>query len=197
MTNKKKCNNCKKFNCCCKKVIDNDYLLTVFTRYAPLVTNICSKYYINLYDLEDLMQEAFITCYKSLDSYNPNLDVSFGTFFYLNLERRFCSLLREQSSYKRKANLITTPFDPFIHNSKVPVEYKINRFDIEVTYFGKLEFKNIIKNLTSFENEILSLYFNTHLTPKQIANKLNITNNKVYNTLYKVRRELSKRLYES
>ena len=101
----------------CKDYSDTDIangkceLSQVYNQYLPLVRSVCKRYYLHLYDTDDLQQEALIVCHKSIQRYNLDYKISFGAFYKLNLERHLCSLLRHEKSQKRMVDSIATSYE--------------------------------------------------------------------------------------
>lgn len=195
MTERKRSCNCNEQQCCCRDYYSVNNLENIFDQYLPLVGKICNKYFLTLYDTDDLRQEALIVCYQSLKKFDPDLNITFGAFYRLNLERRFCSLLRKQTTKKRASNLLTTSYEFLIENSCERLNEHSECYDIEAICLSKFELENILKNLTCFEKQVLVMQINSHKTPKQIANELNVSINKIYHTLHDIKVRLRHKLY--
>lgn len=171
-------------------------LLQIYQQYRPLVLNICKRYYLRLYDTDDLHQEALIVCFKSLQSYNIDYQISFGAFYKLNLERHFCSLLRHEKSQKRLLNSSATSYEQYMEDTTGEISDKstIYSYDIEGTFLSKIDFQNILSQLSSFEKDVLHMHLTTHRTVQEIADELNVKIDKVYCTFYRIRKKLKEQL---
>lgn len=189
-----KCCNCGKAKCYCRQYYNISNLCNIFNQFLPLINRLCHKYYFNLYDLEDLKQEALITCYQSIINYNIETNVPFAAFFRLNLERKMCSLIRKESSQKRKANQQSVSYE-FLEEKSIDLLQEENQnYNVETICFEKIELENVLKKLNPPEREILLLFLHTHKTPHDISQELHVPLNNVYRTLRNIKNELINRL---
>lgn len=173
-------------------------LSKIYQQYRPLVLSICKRYYLRLYDKEDLYQEAMIVCFKSLKSYNIDYQISFGAFYKLNLERHFCSLLRHEKSQKRILDSSATSYEQYLEDNTSEICDRITTFsyDIERTFLSKIDFQNILSQLSNFEKDVLHIHLTTHKNAQEIANELGVKIDKIYCTFYNIRKKLKNKLFE-
>ena len=158
-------------------------LSQVYNQYLPLVRSVCKRYYLHLYDDDDLHQEALIVCYKSLQRYNLDYEISFGAFYKLNLERHFCSLLRHEKSQKRMVDSIATSYEQYL-------EETANEICDQTTFLSKIDFIDTLIQLSTFEKSVLHLHLTTHKNTNEIATELNVKIEKIYCTFYQIKKKL-------
>lgn len=170
-------------------------LLTTYNQYFPMVLRLCRKYYFALYDKEDLHQEALLVCFTSIKTFDEQYNVPFGAFYKNNLERHFCTLLRQEKSAKRIINEMTVPYDETTAaNDHKITELSNLRYNAESIYLSKMELTTTISRLDDFEKKILYFHLFSRKTPKEIAKHLNIKTSKVYEILSTIKTLLKSRL---
>ena len=175
---------------------DNDAFETIFMKYTPIVLKQWGKYYLRDYELEDWLQEGRIVCYKSLQRYNSDVNVTFGLFFKINFERWIISAIRYQQAKKRKINHPVESLEQRIeergdYNEPFEFEYKK---DIRLEYiFVRESLEDLSKQLSSFEIKVYQhILEGTELA--DIAENLNVEEQKVIGGYSRVKRKLKKQL---
>lgn len=173
-------------------------LSKVYDQYFPFVLSVCKRYYLRLYDTEDLHQEALIICFKSLHTYKLEYKISFSAFYKLNLERHFCSLLRHEKSQKRTIDSLSTSYEQIVEETSGEVgdERSIYSYDIESAFLSKIDLDYILAQLSDFEKEVLYLHLTTHKNADEIADELNVKIDKIYCTFYRIKKKLKDKLFE-
>lgn len=171
-------------------------LSQVYKQYLPLVRSVCKRYYLHLYDTDDLQQEALIVCYKSLQTYNLDYEISFGAFYKLNLERHFCSLLRHEKSQKRMVDSVTTSYEQYLEETANEIcdQSTVYFNGIEATFLSKIDFIDTLTQLSDFEKNVLHLHLTTHKNANEIAAELKVKIDKIYCTFYQIKKKLRNKL---
>lgn len=171
-------------------------LSQVYTQYLPLVRSVCKRYYLHLYDTDDLHQEALIVCFKSLQRYNLDYEISFGAFYKLNLERHFCSLLRHEKSQKRMVDSFATSYEQYLEETANEIcdQTTVYFSDIEATFLSKIDFINTLTQLSAFEKNVLHLHLTTCKNANEIATELKVKIEKIYCTFYQIKKKIRNNL---
>ncbi|WP_283580494.1 sigma-70 family RNA polymerase sigma factor [Ligilactobacillus aviarius] len=167
-------------------------LSQVYNQYLPLVRSVCKRYYLHLYDTDDLQQEALIVCHKSIQRYNLDYKISFGAFYKLNLERHLCSLLRHEKSQKRMVDSIATSYEQYLEETANEICDQTTSYfsGIEATFLSKIDFIDTLIQLSAFEKSVLHLHLTTHKNTNEIATELNVKIEKIYCTFYQIKKKL-------
>lgn len=131
----------------------------IYDRYAKAMFNICFRMLNNREEAEDVLQESFISAFKSLDQYNGS--ASFGSWLKRIVINRCIDAIR-------KKNLDLIPLAerdlPEEEQEEVnPVSYTIENI------------REAIAELADGYRVILTLYLFEDYSHKMIAEKLNIS----------------------
>lgn len=84
---------------------DNSSYDILFNKYMPIMKRLAYEYYKNFnsfgYDLDDFVQEAYLSFYKSLDVYDPDKDCLFYTFVVMCINRGLTTFCKRISCCKK------------------------------------------------------------------------------------------------
>ncbi|MCS7232385.1 MAG: sigma-70 family RNA polymerase sigma factor, partial [Elusimicrobiota bacterium] len=132
-----------------------------------LVYSIALKYKTNFVELEDLIQEGFLGLQKAYKYFDVSKGVAFTTYASYWIKKQILKYIEES----KKHNYINIE-DVEIEQLKYNERFETEDTD-EVVVLGKNA------NLDRIEQKILELNFKEELTLKEIAEKLNLTTERV------------------
>lgn len=146
----------------------------IYNRYCKKLYNFVLRYIKNEKDAEEIVQEVFIKIWESRN--NINLYTSFDSFLFTVAYNNTISLIRKrinESKYLEhlKSVQIITDADEIINE----LHYKELRKKVHL----------LLEELTLRQKEIFLLSREQGLTHREIAQKLNISDNTVKNHLIK------------
>lgn len=172
----------------------DDYRETIFKKYKPMLSEICSKYMQSLkkcgMEFDDLYQEALIALNRAIDSYDYNSSLFYS---YVNIcVNRHLSTFYRTSTTKRSSTL----------NYAISMDYAINDLDDVTIYdvisdnsnvYGDvdisldvIDFKN---QLSDREAQVFELRWNG-FTYKEISKLIDIKIKNVDYYMQKIRRKI-------
>ncbi|MFW6026872.1 MAG: sigma-70 family RNA polymerase sigma factor, partial [Candidatus Woesearchaeota archaeon] len=171
--------------------------------YNGYLKSIARKYFLESGSIEDLEQEAKIGFYEAIRDYDENKDIKFSSFLYTCANRKIQTAIRDANRKKHEAlnryvsidkDLIDV-YDENDSNAKNRTESITDPIkNPEDEFINKAREKQtqeyIRKNLNKKEKEVLH-YFLQGYKYKEIADRLNIKEKNVDNTIFKIRKKLS------
>jgi len=158
----------------------------IYNKYCHKLHEFVLRYLKQDEDAEEIVQEVFIKIWESRD--NINIYLSFESFLFTIAYNASISLLRKRVNetksreYLRSLQRINTTEDT-----------------IEEIHFNELNSKlqSLVNQLTPRKKEIFILSRNEGFTHKEIAQKLNISENTVKNHLVTTLKFLKSNIYSS
>lgn len=158
---------------------DNTSILKLFQIYRPFLNNFLRTINTNLFDLDDLMQDCYLTLITCIKSYNFNYP--FTAYYTKSVKNNIYNLLKH-SNESKTIHLNTD----FISEEKSFDDILIQKIDIQKLYSCLNSLKEDDRNL------LLDLYFN-ELSLTDIAKN----NDLKYITLVKKKDRLISKLKKS
>lgn len=90
---------------------DEEAFLTLFKQYHPVIFAIQSKYHLRGFEPEDWLQEGGIVFTEVVNKFDPSHGFTLGNFYKMTFNHHIVNLLRKQSSWKRRADLLSFPVE--------------------------------------------------------------------------------------
>ena len=149
-------------------------------KYSSFIRYKLHCFRIKSAQIEDFFQESLMTLYQAINSFNPDKNTSFYTYFEILLERRIMRLL----SLNKKDMYNTIVVDPFAFDFPDPIDYEQNYYQYELLQKVKGMKMNQLKQ--SIFNEI----FIENKKINDFAKEHHIDNKDVYNQVYLLRKKL-------
>lgn len=158
--------------------IDLDRIVDDFTPYIKTVINNMTNNYLTYEDKEEILTDTFFVLWKNQDK-----DIVY-------LEAYLAGIARNLVKEKFKKNNITYNIDDY--------ENIINYYDNIEIFSEKREKINKLKisynELTENEFKIISMFYYSYKSVKDIAKELNISESNVKTKLFRIRKKLKKYL---
>lgn len=172
---------------------DEDSRSILFEKYTPILFHLAKEYHQKFsdygYDLDDFLQEARISFYKALSSYDEKKDTLFYSFMILCVRRGLLSFCRNISCTKKN---ISSRY--FVHFDECFVEDEKSNM---TTFFQDLNIESICREVLltlPFEiSTVLELKING-FSYREISTLLDIPTSSVEFRCRKARRELKYQL---
>jgi len=128
----------------------------LFNKYKFLIWKVILNYSFSFMQDDDLLQEGLITLNDCIKSYNDNIKISFYSYFYISLKRRFNKI-----KFKDRCSKNIKLAEDYNYNNKLFYNYII--LDI------KYEYPNDIYTIKMFEECIIN-----NISIKSFSKKYNI-----------------------
>ena len=144
----------------------------IIKKYTPLIWKNIYKFYIPIKDQDDFFQEAVMTLYTCVMTFDEFRNKTFTKYFELVLFRRFITLKDQSAKYV----LIEKP--ELIKDSYTPVYDDI--------YLGDIY-------LSPLEQKVYQMYFKERMTHASIAKSLNKSLKSIKNTIYRIKVKLKEK----
>ncbi|QLK85334.1 sigma-70 family RNA polymerase sigma factor [Staphylococcus sp. 17KM0847] len=153
-----------------------------------------SDYSIQEYEREDLVQETMLALFQKLTSvhWHEHIPVE----HYINR-----TIYRRKIDYRRRKIKRQRIFELYRRSLEAQIEYQQqihgNILENVLMMDGLLEvYQQAIHTMTPIEQQVCT-YIAQEWKPNEIALKLNLSNKKIYNTIYRVRRKLKAALHSN
>lgn len=165
----------------------------LFNKYIPIMKKLAYKYYSNYKDygceLEDFQQEAYISFYSAVNSYNEDQNSLFYTFVVLCINRALSTFCRKITCEKKNINC-----NYLINIDDVPYIFGENNIEDYYNNIGVRDFiKSIYLNMNLDDSCILELRYNG-FTYKEISILLDIPLRKVQLRGRKIKRIINSKI---
>ena len=122
---------------------DDAYLKVLYDKYYPMIRSIAYHYYQAYpnygYELDDFIQEGFLSFQKALNQFNEEKDVLFYTFACVCIHRGFISFCRKISFSNKNI-----PFMNSVSIEEISIEDKKSDID---TIFSTYEFEKVCNQI--------------------------------------------------
>ncbi len=170
-------------------------------RYKDMVSIKANKFFMIGSEKEDMLQEGYIGLYKAVKSYNDKKQNSFKTFAGLCIERQMITAVKNSNRQKHiplnsSLSLNAEAYDEDNETQVIEIldtrrtgEDPLNIIE-QKEYVDVIE-KEINKNLSNFEKEVLTHYKNGE-SYAEIANNLKSKVKSVDTAIQRIRKKANK-----
>ena len=170
-------------------------------RYKDMVSIKANKFFMVGSEKEDMLQEGYIGLYKAVKSYNDKKQNSFKTFAGLCIERQMITAVKNSNRQKHiplnsSLSLNAEAYDEDNETQVIEIldtrrtgEDPLNIIE-QKEYVDVIE-KEINKNLSNFEKEVLTHYKNGE-SYAEIANNLKSKVKSVDTAIQRIRKKANK-----
>lgn len=160
---------------------------TVFSFYAGTIRAVARKYFVLGYEQDDLVQEAQLSLFVALKTFDASLSVPFSAYVRVIAERKIINLIKSAVSKKHaplntSERLVGEEYNVLEWGDSV--EDAVIQDDMMLNLMAKA--KNI---LSDKENKVLNLYLMGY-TISEMADLTHSTNKSVDNTMTRIKNKL-------
>lgn len=173
------------------RVGDDMAIKNLFEKYFPIVRSMQKKYYLRGLDYDDYRQEGMISFVSSVQSYDNERSISFGSYFRMNLDRKFCSLLRKQCAQKRRLDIASVSIDEMseIYGDACYIAEDLVTYHSFGDIFQRERLNTFHEELSYFEKKVFEHYLDG-VSTANISNNLECGSVKVKSAIDRIRRKL-------
>lgn len=156
----------------------NDYAFDLLcTKYTPMIKRRIKDYRVDTSFYDDYFQEGLIMLDVAIKTYKENTSKSFNKYFDLILSRRIIQLLKKDMRYQRHIDLM----------GDIECLQLEEKNDLNLDY---LSFD--LKNLSKFEEEIITKIYFENYRAGDISKEMNISLRSVYNAISRAKNKMRK-----
>lgn len=163
----------------------------LYDKYRPIILKKCKDAYnklgISAIDINDLIQESYISFDEAIDKFSQRDDVTFYTFSLLCIDRRLINIIRKYNSHKEKALFEAIDIDD------VNEKYLIKNNELENAIYSKEITNKLIKKikakLTKKEKDVFNLKILGY-TNEEIADKTGDDIKSIYNSIQRIKSKI-------
>lgn len=168
-------------------------------RYKNKVNSFARSYFLTGGDVDDLIQEGMVGFFKAITTYNGK--ASFNTHAYTCIKTSILSAVKKSNRLKNIPlnNYVSLSggVDESADKTEIIIDGSFGPEEIFINAENLNELKNIIaKNLSKFENNVLSLYLKGY-SYGDIAQKTKKQVKSIDNALQRIRKKLAKAVEEN
>ena len=156
--------------------LDLDRIIDNFTPYLKTVINNSANNYLSKEDKEEILEDTFVILWKN---YNQNI---------IYLEAYIASIARNLVKEKLRKNKLTCDISEY--ENTIAYSENIDTFSEERDKINQL--KQSYTALNSQEFKIITLYYYSSKSIKEISKELNISESNVKTKLFRIRRKIKK-----
>lgn len=160
---------------------------TLALRYIRIIRKKASAVSLSSMDIDDITQEGFIGLLDAVSGFDPDKQFQFSTYANICVDNRIKKAIAKANTKKNSVLNNSLNLDD-ISKTIVSVNIDPQNIYMEKEMFIELQ-KQLKSLLSSFEQEVLSLYLNGK-SYDAMAEKLGSTNKSVDNALQRIRRKL-------
>lgn len=152
---------------------------------TPITMSIVTRYFMNGYETEDMMQEAKVVLIESLNDYDKAIGMPFLKYYHMKLTNHFNMLVRREHADKRKVNLKASSLDSLMEEAGDYVRgTSCVLTNPENMVIAKEAYSEYINQLSRFEYNVYLLFMDGQ-TIERIAAVLGSSETKVMNAWYR------------
>ena len=147
--------------------------------------SIVTRYFMNGYETEDMMQEAKVVLIESLNDYDKEIGMPFLKYYHMKLTNHFNMLVRREHADKRKVNLKAGSLDSLMEEVGDYVRgTSCVLTNPENIVIAKEAYSEYVNQLSRFEYNVYLLFMDGQ-TIERIAAVLGSSETKVMNAWYR------------
>ena len=156
----------------------------IYIRYIKLIYTIASKYHVDGYGIEDLVQECLLAFLIACKTYDEKQKTSFKSYAVKCAKNRISDLIKKVNAKSSVPDSKLVSIDT-LNNAETD---SVEDYLMEREYLRTL-FNHIEKLLTAEERRVYKLYSQGY-SYKEIAEETNSTPKKIDNILQKIKKKL-------
>jgi RNA polymerase nonessential primary-like sigma factor len=152
-----------------------EVLQEIISRNEGLLNNWVWDYRnIPNYESEDLLEEAYIACWRAVENYSTERGVTFTTFLKVNVRQQFNRLYNEATRKKRYTGSTPVSYESLVEINKDGGDMPERAFTLNCEDYSYLEVKEFLNSLSNNAKEV-AVRLMDGMSKKEIAKALEIT----------------------
>jgi RNA polymerase sporulation-specific sigma factor len=155
-------------------------------RYIKLIYSLASKYTIDNYDTQDLVQEGLLAFLIACNTYDDKSGASFKNYAVKCSKNRYTDLIKKSKAKSAVPNSKIVPMETI--SDKTDEAQNVEDHVLEREYL-KTFIQHLNAMLTVDERKVFNMYAEGY-SYKEIAEQLDTTPKKIDNILQKIKRKL-------
>lgn len=174
------------------KLGEDKYLEILLERYKPLVLSLANRYFIRGQDRDDVIQEAMIALFKSIQAFDVEKQTSFAAFVKTTTQNHLIDSIRKSEAKNNRVlnDAVSIENMKFFIEDEQTEDFGIHEEELQ-DLLNSESFKSIFSDL---EWQVLNLRL-FKLSYNDIAKELDVKEKVVDNALQRIKQKL-KNIFE-
>lgn len=171
------------------KLGEDKYLEILLERYKPLILSLANRYFIRGQDRDDVIQEAMIALFKSIQAFDAEKQTSFAAFVKTTTQNHMIDSIRKSEAKNNRvlSDAVSIENMKFFIEDEQAEDFGIHEEELQ-DLLSNESFKAIFSDL---EWQVLNLRL-FKLSYNDIAKELDVKEKVVDNALQRIKQKLKK-----
>lgn len=174
------------------KLGEDKYLEILLERYKPLVLSLADRYFIRGQDRDDVIQEAMIALFKSIQAFDVEKQTSFAAFVKTTTQNHLIDSIRKSEAKNNRVlnDAVSIENMKFFIEDEQTEDFGIHEEELQ----DLLSNESFKSNFSDLEWQVLNLRL-FKLSYNDIAKELDVKEKVVDNALQRIKQKL-KNIFE-
>lgn len=174
------------------KLGEDKYLEILLERYKPLVLSLANRYFIRGQDRDDVIQEAMIALFKSIQAFDVEKQTSFAAFVKTTTQNHLIDSIRKSEAKNNRVlnDAVSIENMKFFIEDEQTEDFGIHEEELQ----DLLSNESFKSNFSDLEWQVLNLRL-FKLSYNDIAKELDVKEKVVDNALQRIKQKL-KNIFE-
>lgn len=174
------------------KLGEDKYLEILLERYKPLVLSLANRYFIRGQDRDDVIQEAMIALFKSIQAFDVEKQTSFAAFVKTTTQNHLIDSIRKSEAKNNRVlnDAVSIENMKFFIEDEQTEDFGVHEEELQ----DLLNSESFKSNFSDLEWQVLNLRL-FKLSYNDIAKELDVKEKVVDNALQRIKQKL-KNIFE-
>lgn len=171
------------------KLGEDKYLEILLERYKPLILSLANRYFIRGQDRDDVIQEAMIALFKSIQAFDAEKQTSFAAFVKTTTQNHMIDSIRKSEAKNNRvlSDAVSIENMKFFIEDEQAEDFGIHEEELQ----DLLSNESFKANFSDLEWKVLNLRL-FKLSYNDIAKELDVKEKVVDNALQRIKQKLKK-----
>lgn len=171
------------------KLGEDKYLEILLERYKPLILSLANRYFIRGQDRDDVIQEAMIALFKSIQAFDAEKQTSFAAFVKTTTQNYMIDSIRKSEAKNNRvlSDAVSIENMKFFIEDEQAEDFGIHEEELQ----DLLSNESFKANFSDLEWKVLNLRL-FKLSYNDIAKELDVKEKVVDNALQRIKQKLKK-----
>lgn len=171
------------------KLGEDKYLEILLERYKPLILSLANRYFIRGQDRDDVIQEAMIALFKSIQAFDAEKQTSFAAFVKTTTQNHMIDSIRKSEAKNNRvlSDAVSIENMKFFIEDEQAEDFGIHEEELQ----DLLSNESFKANFSDLEWQVLNLRL-FKLSYNDIAKELDVKEKVVDNALQRIKQKLKK-----